>query len=137
MFKWSPKFETGIDEIDNQHKTLVAKVNELFDKFYVTPDDIADMLDFLAEYAILHFDTEEKYMEKYDYPDPDRSYHLSEHRWFTTEVSKLIEEYKAEGPSEDFEELLKKYLISWLMNHIMNVDRKLAEFLKKKMGEGN
>ena len=66
IFPWNRNFETGIDDIDQQHKVLVNILNRLAwhfasDTSELTPDQI---LDELLTYAAFHFEYEEAIWNK-------------------------------------------------------------------------
>ena len=67
--QWSDDLTTGIDKIDNQHKNLIIKVNELLQAINAGKGkrQIGSMLEFLGEYVVEHFSTEEEYMKEYNY----------------------------------------------------------------------
>lgn len=67
MIKWQDKFNTGVENLDAQHRRLFAIANEAYgllkndlrvDKY----DDIVAILTELRDYTQYHFQTEEEYM---------------------------------------------------------------------------
>lgn len=129
--EWSPQFATGIEEIDRQHKTLIDKFNEFIDTYREDPQKVMDMMETLVNYIILHFDTEEKYMEKYEYPD--KGEHIKEHREFTKIVNKMADDFMVMGPSPELEEELYENVGQWIVRHILQVDKKLGAYLKDRI----
>jgi len=91
LFPWNNNFETGIDIIDSQHKKLVHLINQL--AVAITHREQADNLGkifiSLAEYAQIHFSTEEKIWEKYFSSGTDYQNHKNEHSDFIKKVSEL------------------------------------------------
>ncbi|UZN22413.1 bacteriohemerythrin [bacterium 3DAC] len=130
--EWSDEFMLGIPEIDMQHRSLVNSLNKLVEKYDTNPGEIKEILDFLVDYVLLHFETEETLMDKYAYPDMDE--HVKEHRAFTKDLNKLMDDFIMLGPSPEMERRIEKGLVSWIENHIMNVDKKMGKYLKEKMG---
>lgn len=129
MVNWNSNLETGIEVIDNQHKELVEKVNELLEagKNRRAKEEIESMLDFLEKYVVDHFATEEESMLKYDYPRYQE--HKQIHQDFIQEVSELKAVYQERGAKLDLVITLNSKVVKWLINHIMGVDKQLAKFL--------
>mgnify|MGYP000867218199 FL=1 len=65
LVEWKSEFSLGISEIDEQHKKILAIINKLYDLFSNKEhQDIAEIeriIKELADYAVYHFQTEEKY----------------------------------------------------------------------------
>ncbi len=126
--EWDKSLETGIDEIDEQHKYFVKILNEI--NIRLNNKDkglLLEMLYFMDKYAHWHFSSEEKYMKKYNYPDYLK--HHAEHERFYNYTKETIIEAKR-GLDEHLEYSVNKYLIDWLINHIMGTDKKFANFLR-------
>lgn len=135
--EWGPKLETGIEEIDEQHKILVEMCNEANRKLqdHVDKEFVERIVHDLMSYALYHFDQEEDLMETYGYeahaPQDEQS-HIAEHRSFSDTVSKVSTDL-AKGQMITREALMY-FLNNWLVNHIMNTDMRLAKFLLVKRG---
>ena len=128
--QWSEDFVIGVPDIDNQHKALVEKLNNLVDTYNDNPDKIRDALDFLIDYALLHFETEERFMEQHNYPGLEEQ--IEEHRKFTKTVNKFVDDFLMMGPTPEIAKRIEKELIEWIEHHILNVDKKIGDFIKKQ-----
>jgi len=132
---WDSTFVLGIDEIDQQHRSIV----EHFTKFSEAVQDgsakevLADLADFLVEYGQMHFATEEAYMQKYDYPRIDEQRH--EHEEFTLDALELRKRIEEEGASRELSIALNGRMVRWVIQHIRNHDRDLVNFIKARMAE--
>jgi hemerythrin-like metal-binding protein len=133
--EWEVSMATGIDEIDQQHHYLVETLRELNEKLL---DDESNMplgqvsKDLLG-YALMHFETEEALMLRYDYVavcPPEAQRHIAQHRDFSRRVLALRDQLR-EGEMISRIELLR-YLNDWLRNHILGTDQLLGKFLIKK-----
>jgi hemerythrin len=117
--EWNPAFETGISEIDNQHKRIVKLVNTM-QSAAVSNDAkaIDDVLTELTDYTVSHFTFEETIMAEagYQFLGP----HKKVHELFARKVTSYIERYR-EGENIAVE--LNNMLVKWLFNHITNEDR--------------
>ena len=127
LIKWEDRFNTGIDEIDRQHRKLVALINEfgmICGK--AGEKEISQLLDAMVDYAVYHFQTEEKqFLVKTPYLDG----HLDEHQFFTDNTARFGRTFQ-EDTARAAGDLLG-FLVTWLKNHILETDRvHLAGFLK-------
>ncbi len=71
MLEWKPDYETGVPEIDTQHKVLFDNINrlgKLLDKEKVDRAEADYLLKFLVNYAEQHFKGEETCMARYRCP---------------------------------------------------------------------
>ena len=61
IFPWNESFDTGLPEIDEQHRRLVQLLNTLASHiaFGSGVQEVSVLLDELADYAVYHFQTEE------------------------------------------------------------------------------
>jgi hemerythrin len=131
--QWSEDLSVGVDEIDIQHKELFNIINRLDSamKQGKAREEIIRLIEFLDEYIVTHFHTEEKYMTDHGYPG--YSVHKTKHNWFINEFSDIKKKFETEGPSVDVIILSNNLLISWFSNHIRTIDRALGIFLKTKI----
>ncbi|MBF0469030.1 MAG: bacteriohemerythrin [Desulfamplus sp.] len=130
LITWAPKFATGIDEIDKQHKELIRMINELHKamKQKMGIQRSGAILDGLAEYTVYHFGHEEKLFKKYDYPE--YSEHKKIHEKLVATVVAFQKDFKSGKASLSVD--LMNFLTQWLKDHIMKCDMKYAPFLKSK-----
>lgn len=130
---WDESFVLGIDEIDQQHRSIV----EHFTKFSEAVQDgsakeiLAEMANFLVGYAQLHFATEESYMVRYDYPRIEEQ--RSEHADFTRDAEELVKKIQEEGVSRELSLALAGKMIRWVIQHVRNHDRDMVNFVKERM----
>jgi len=121
---------TGIDEIDSQHKQLFETINNL-SEIKSTQDNIWDSLLELEKYVCIHFETEESYMVKYQYPELQE--HIDEHAKFIQKFAELKVEFNQLGFSAEFVLELQSFLVEWLLTHYKNIDTKMAKYIKNKI----
>ena len=130
--KWSDKLSVGVDLIDEQHKMLIQRLNDISTavEFNKGPNEIARTLSFLIDYTDFHFSEEEKHMKDQGYPGLDD--HLTKHAEFKTTLANLEQDYKEDGATHLLAHSIDTFLINWLVNHISGVDVKFGEFLREK-----
>ncbi len=131
IFEWSGSLSVGIQEIDNQHKELIRKLNELAEYIQQKKgkDKIGATLRFMRDYSKIHFSTEEEHMAKHRYPGLKRQ--QTEHEKFKATTEKLIRDLEKEKDMEIFASQVQRFLIDWLILHIKTADLKFGEFLKE------
>ena len=131
--QWDASFEFGIDEIDQQHKTIVEQFN-LFSESVQGGgglDKLAETAEFLAAYAQSHFATEERYMTKYDYPKIDEQ--RREHDSFTQDAADLLKQLQAGEASREVAIALTGKMVRWVIQHVRNHDREMVAYVREKM----
>lgn len=126
IFPWNKNFETGIEEIDEQHKVLIMLLNKLANS--LTQDEafeIEETFNELAKYAQYHFESEEAIWNKYIKEESLIIEHKESHDSFLPEVAKIQKENEGKTIHETIEEILL-FLIRWLAFHIIDEDKRLA-----------
>jgi hemerythrin len=131
-YQWDSSLECGYELVDNQHKQLVAAVNNLMEASQSGKGDQAVMqtMDFLTGYTIKHFADEEKLQQKYDYPDYFN--HKRIHDDFKVTVKGLTDRLIKEGPSPELVNVVSSAVGAWLLNHIKGDDFRMAAYVKAK-----
>ena len=130
LFEWKQSYSVNIKEADNQHKGLIASLNQLYEamKNNETHEVIAGILKNLSAYVGVHFSYEENLMKRYNYP----GYldHKKEHETFTAKVGEFIEKHRQGHVMVSLE--VMNFLKDWLKNHILGSDKKYGPFLNQK-----
>lgn len=129
MIKWTDELSVGVVEIDNQHKELISRVSGLLSAMSKGKgkSEVAETLDFLADYVVVHFNTEGRIMKEREYPGLD--HHRRQHAVFSEKVSELRERLNRDGPSSLLAIRSQRLLADWLTNHISVTDSALGAFL--------
>ncbi len=128
--EWNASFNTGVKKLDDQHKRIIDMINKLVEMgdLEVNSETIADILLRMSEYSREHFNTEEEYMLKYNFPDysSQKAQHL-EFKKKTADLCFETWEYKKSVPAE-----ILTYLKEWWVNHILKSDMKYKTFFNEK-----
>ncbi len=129
---WDGSLSVGVSLIDEQHKAWIEHLRnvEIAIESRRGMQQIVSTLDFLADYTLFHFSTEEKYMSQTGYPD--MANHKARHEELKSTLDGLIEDFKEDGVTEKLGEAIGTFLGNWLKDHIRNVDLAFAGFLKEK-----
>lgn len=130
--KWSEDLRVGVDTIDSQHKELFNRINNLLDACMKGKgsEEVKRTLNFLSDYVISHFGTEESLMAKYNYPD--YTSHKERHEKFKKEFAELKMKIEKEATGLLATLGTNHLLIDWWLNHIGKVDKVLGAFLSEK-----
>jgi hemerythrin len=132
--EWNNNLASGSSEIDTQHKELFTRVNSLLaaiEKDAAGREDINRIVQYLTEYVVFHFGTEEKHMEKHAYSS--MSAHKAQHEQFVKAFLKLKERIMTEGITAPLAEDMRQLVVDWLLNHIKYSDRALGMYLRHKI----
>lgn len=125
IFPWNRNFETGIDSIDQQHRTLVEILNRLARHSAASTSEpvCSQVLDELLDYAAFHFEEEERVWHHAFPGSRQLQDHRASHQLFFAKIRGF---HSHEAPPEDILTALFKYLTRWLAFHILDSDRKMA-----------
>lgn len=128
--EWSDKFSVGVKVLDDQHRVLVGMINRLIDTPDLKSQDemVPDLLAGMIEYATIHFETEEKLMEQFDYPGYDVQ--QAEHGAFIAKTAEFCSDGRLQV--ERIPESILIYLREWWINHILIDDMKYKSFFSDK-----
>jgi len=123
---WTQENSVEVKEIDDQHKKLFAMLNDFYEKLMAGQgkEVMGKLIQDLAEYAVYHFATEEKYFTQLGYPDYPA--HKAEHDAFVKKVSDLQKRYMAGGFVLSAE--VTDFVKDWLKTHTTGTDRKYIPF---------
>lgn len=126
---WNQNLSIGVEEIDNQHKELVKKINDLINACNEKrgKEEVGKIVDFLGEYVIKHFTAEEKIQREYKYPNYDQ--HKALHTKFINDLGTFKSQFEKEGPTLNFIISINVVLSDWLINHISKEDKKIGLYI--------
>ena len=127
LISWNEEFSVGVDAIDREHTRMLSLINSIDEVIQDsgTYEQFAPVLDELIEYTNRHFAHEEKLMDENHCPDVDR--HKKSHNRLREELLRWKEKV-AEARTEDMNEHML-FLRIWFPGHILNVDKKDADYL--------
>ncbi len=131
--QWTPDLAVGVTLIDDQHKELFKRINQLLEASSQGKgkDEVGKVLQFLSDYVITHFGTEEKAMIQHGYGGITA--HKAEHLAFLRDFGDLAKGFETQGASTTLLIAVQRRVIDWLNNHIRQSDKALGAFLKTKL----
>lgn len=129
LVKWDDTLSVHIDEIDDEHRKLIDLLNEIDQAMRQQRGrEIVDqIIDSLIGYAKTHFLTEERYFERYGFPDAEE--HKREHAFFIVKVYGFKREFDQGKLTLSIEIL--HFLTDWLCQHIKGADQRYGEFFRE------
>jgi hemerythrin-like metal-binding protein len=131
MFTWDPRLETGITELDEQHQLLFRKADAVLEAVAAGggAQEVQRALTFLADYAAVHFQTEERYMRAAGFPESDA--HAEIHRRINRRLAEVDGAYKAQGASQALVADVDALMRGWLTMHIAEKDRAVVDWINQ------
>jgi len=118
LIVWSSKYDLGIPIIDEQHRGIVSTINSLhfgmqndYGKSMLSP-----IVDTMQDYTRIHFQIEENFLEKIDFPTVNK--HRELHRELSSQLANAGRDSMLDKDPYQFLVFLK----NWWLNHICNED---------------
>jgi hemerythrin-like metal-binding protein len=122
--------ETGIAEIDEQHRELFRCVARVRDAAFAADDSELDRtIAFLREYVDFHFRAEERFMEAQRFPDLAR--HRQEHHAMLAAVVEIEQDHHRQAGGTESLARIERFLSDWLRTHIGVTDQAMARFVRR------
>jgi NNP family nitrate/nitrite transporter-like MFS transporter len=127
LVSWDEEFGVGIDAIDRQHTRMLGLINKIDEVIQEggTYEQFAPNLHKLIDYTTRHFAYEEKLLQENHCPDFEG--HRKSHVRLREELLRW-QERVSEAKTEDMNELML-FLRIWFPGHILNVDKRDADYL--------
>jgi hemerythrin-like metal-binding protein len=130
VLPWSEHFNTGITEIDEQHKIWIYLLNTLAQHSSNCVDSVvlASVFDELFAYTQYHFQTEETIWTQFFSDDEWQIKHKHSHDSFIAQLQRLKSEENTQPLKQVVENVLE-VLIPWLAYHILVSDKRMAKIV--------
>jgi hemerythrin-like metal-binding protein len=127
---WKDEFSVGVDQMDEQHKKIIAMINRLIreQKVVTEPETVAKLLTEMTDYTREHFRAEEYLMSEYGYDRKESQ--VKQHKDF---IRKTMEFCSASNVGPNILSVaLLEYLSTWLVDHILEEDMQYKAFFQEK-----
>lgn len=132
MYEMKPEYYTGIESIDQEHTRLfelARETQDLLDNDLLQDkeDRLHYLISELINYTRTHFSHEEEYQKSIGYANLKQ--HAAQHRAFEArlmafDLDSIENDYEKQNKTV---ESLLNFLVTWLVNHILEVDMKYVE----------
>jgi len=126
-FQWGEHFITGLSEVDDQHHRLVDIINQfgsLLAENVLHIEDVDRLYNELADYAVYHFQEEEKMMSEVGIAPAYLDRHIEIHKGFLDDVKSIYSNLSLDDLDQPRPFL--KFLMHWLAFHILGEDQSMA-----------
>ncbi|WP_421903337.1 bacteriohemerythrin [Maridesulfovibrio sp.] len=126
--EWKDEYSLGNELIDEQHKSLIALLNDLSEAGPGNKDGKGfTCLSRMTKYAQEHFRDEENFMRENGYPGLDD--HIIEHKEFISRVEDYQDAVFANYVP--FQDMLD-FLNNWLIEHMIGSDQKYMDYINSR-----
>jgi voltage-gated potassium channel len=124
LYTWDDSYSLGIPILDEEHKKWLNLLNNFLQSIHTKEEKpiIKSTFDNLLDYTHEHFTNEESFMAEHKYPELKN--HKKEHAKLIKEAVQLNE-----NKNYVFSNSIANFLISWLTNHIIGMDKNYAGFI--------
>jgi hemerythrin-like metal-binding protein len=129
LIEWRKEFETGVPDVDYEHRELVDLINRLHEHMSGGGDP-ARVTEFLGEVfarIAAHFALEESIMRKHAYDEYET--HKAEHERLLDEIRDIMDAQQ-DTASTNYEDSLSSTVRDWFVDHFKSKDARLH----KKLG---
>ncbi len=141
--EWKPEMSVGDELLDNQHKKILGKIEELREELLIKVNlgQVKKTVDFFEKYFMEHLSAEEDYMSKHNYPELE--HHKKLHKGFIDYAKGFHNDFNYKyvlGSASDeqlkrFLEEAEKFFKNWWINHIMTEDQKYEAYILEHESE--
>ncbi|MEG3639223.1 hemerythrin domain-containing protein [Magnetococcus sp. PR-3] len=127
---WNKAFQIGNAMVDEEHRILLSKAAELLDHDQVDNESFQQLIKYLNRYVGEHFDHEEALMQKVAYPLYEE--HKRIHDNFKKRLNRQLLAFADEQLHPQHKQELLRSLALWVLQHIMENDQKIGDFLRQQ-----
>ncbi len=122
MIVWKTEFDTGVAEVDHDHKRLVEGLNKLEELLQTGrgSESIPAVLGFLERYANEHFAREEACMHRLKCPNAAAN--VAAHAQFRQTFAKAKDKLQNASAGALVARQVHGELVAWITNHILRID---------------
>ena len=128
ILEWRREFETGIAEVDSEHRELVDLINELHNQLNsgASKQEISEFLGEVFAKISSHFALEETVMRKHSYDQ--YSDHKNDHEKLLDDIRDIMDDFENDKYT-DYSGSLTEAVQDWFVNHFKTKDARLHKLL--------
>jgi hemerythrin-like metal-binding protein len=128
LIEWRKDFETGVADVDHEHRELVELINALHDELGEMGDHdrIRAFLGEVFSRISAHFALEESIMRKHAYDE--YAAHKAEHEQLLDDIRDIMDDFD-DGVYTDYRAALSRAVRDWFVNHFKTKDARLHRLL--------
>ena len=130
VITWKPEFSVNVKAIDEQHQKLIGMINLLNSAMAEGKGRsvLGEIFNSLADYASVHFATEEDLMVRFAYPE--YAEHKREHEKGVRKIAEFKSRFEKGETATSIDVI--SFLTSWLNTHILQSDKRYGPFFNEK-----
>jgi hemerythrin-like metal-binding protein len=127
---WDETLSLGNEQIDLQHHQMFEFLSSLVDACAEGTEAarLNETLEFLEDYTVEHFLTEEALLRQCSYPEYEK--HKQMHEDFKITIDGLVQRFKKEGSSTELNSDVSKIEVRWLLDHIQKKKKKIGMYIR-------
>jgi hemerythrin len=124
LIAWRPEFETGIPDVDHEHRELVALINQLHAALEAgaSKDEVSKFLGEVFARISAHFALEESIMRKHRYDE--YAEHKADHEKLLDDIRDIMDAHAADAYF-DYRDALGTAVRDWFVEHFKTKDARL------------
>ncbi len=128
LIAWRQEFETGIPDVDHEHRELVELINRLHEALVAgaTKEEVARFLGEVFAKISAHFALEETIMRKHRYDE--YAEHKADHEKLLDDLRDIMDAHAADAYF-DYREALSSAVRDWFIDHFKTKDARLHKTL--------
>ena len=128
---WKADYDTGIKEIDEQHRQLVNMLAELQDAVVADPEsgEIGARLMAFVKYTKAHLHSEESLMRRISFSGYKE--HKAQHERLVSQFVLLLQKLKSGNDMTPAD--LVNFMRRWLIDHIVEEDAEIGKELRVRL----
>lgn len=128
LIEWRSEFETGVADVDHEHRELVDLINQLHDQMGGNAEstEISAFLGEVFARISAHFALEESVMRKHDYDQ--YAEHKTDHEKLLDDIRDIMDDFEA-GKYTSYDEALSRAVRDWFVDHFKTKDARLHKML--------
>ncbi len=128
LLEWNEQLDTGVNALDDDHRCLVLLANRIHKAAQAGEQEEVEtlVLEFCA-YCDDHFVMEEEYMRDIGYPN--RAEHKRDHDQMLADIDNVMGKVRQ---NLDAASVMAEFIFVWIANHVLVIERQLAEFVRGK-----
>lgn len=125
-FEWLDDYSVGVSAFDEEHKRLLALADRMVEALQngTAQQEVGGVLDALIEYAVQHFEHEERVMAQTDYPG------LQAHKNAHYELLRKVLRFRFAEQHHTLQPVdVAEFLLEWVLTHIREEDKQYGPHL--------
>ena len=125
LIEWKDEFDLGIEEVDSEHRALIALINALHDAMYAGAGrgDIVEGISEIYTLVASHFQREEAFMRETRYMA--YAEHKEDHEVLLDDLREILDQVRSGGGYA--EARLSSDLQYWFAEHFRTHDARLHQ----------